>query len=108
MADNQGVEQLKELDNFFDRLGNNQLSSEEALRQTKEAEAKARRLDYLIHRVFEQNKEGAELLGIWKEALIMQPTVEAGMDNFEPGIREGQKSFIRGIFITIKKVEKGE
>ena len=38
----------------------------------------------------------------------MQPTAEGGMDQFEVGIREGQKSFIRAIILTIKKVEKGE
>lgn len=102
------IEQLDEIDNFFDRLGNNQLSPEEVLRQTKEAEAKARKLDYLIHRVFAQIPEGRELIEEWKQALIFQPTVESGMDKFEAGIREGQKGFIRAILLTIKQVERGK
>jgi len=40
--------------------------------------------------------------------LIMTPTVESGIDMAESGIREGQKRFIRGIILTINRVEKGE
>lgn len=35
------------------------------------------KLENLIHQVFKQNPQGAELLTIWKEALIMKPTVTA-------------------------------
>ena len=93
--------------NFFDDLVTT-LDPAEALKQAKEAKVLAEKLDILIHRTFEQHQPGKELLGIWKEALIMQPTAEGGMDQFEVGIREGQKSFIRAIILTIKKIEKGE
>ena len=93
--------------NFFDDLVTS-LDPAEALKQAKEAKVLAEKLDILIHQTFEQHPPGKELLEIWKEALIMQPTVEAGMDQHEPGIREGQKSFIRAIILTIRKVEKGE
>lgn len=94
-------------ENFFDNL-NTGFDPAESLRRQKDAEEKANKLDYLIHAVFEQNEQGKELITIWKEALIMQPTVEPGIDQFDAGIREGQKRFIRGILLTINRVEKGE
>lgn len=72
-----------------------------------EIAAKHQRLDYLIHQVFEQSPEGKELINIWKESLLMNPTAEDGMDMIAVGIREGQKRMIRGIVLTIQRV-KGE
>ena len=63
------------------------------------------RIDYLIHRVFQQNKDGAELLRLWEGALIRQPTVVSGGDMFGAGINEGLKTFIRNILITVEKIE---
>ena len=63
------------------------------------------KLDQLIHRVFEQNADGKELLATWKEALIMRPTVTANSTQFQAGIAEGNKEFIRNICLTIKSVE---
>ena len=62
-------------------------------------------IDQLIHRVFEQNPQGKELLAIWKEALIMNPTVTPNSTQFQAGIAEGNKEFIRNICLTIKSVE---
>lgn len=93
--------------NFFDDLESG-FDPAETLRQQKDHEAKAAKLDYLIHQTFEQNESGKELLEIWKESLVMQPTAESGMDQVGIGIREGQKRFIRGILLTINRVEKGE
>jgi hypothetical protein len=93
--------------NFFDELKTG-LDPAEALKQLEESKAKSERLDFLIHRTFEQHAPGKELLGMWKEALIMQPTAEGGMDKIEIGTREGQKGFVRAIILTVKKVEKGE
>lgn len=61
-------------------------------------------LDKLIHQVFDQNEQGKELLKIWKEALIMSPTVTANSTQFQCGIAEGKKEFIRNILLTIKSV----
>ena len=93
--------------NFYDDLQTG-FDPAEALRQQKDVEAESSRLDYLIHKVFSQTEEGKELIGKWKEALIMTPTVESGIDMAESGIREGQKRFIRGIILTINRVERGE
>ena len=63
------------------------------------------KIEQLVHQVFEQNPQGKELLDIWKEALIMNPTVTPNSTQFQAGIAEGEKSFIRGIYLTIKKIE---
>ena len=90
-------------DNFFDRL--TPTSPEDWIKGQKEQESKGKRIDYLIHQTFQQNEAGAELLAMWKESLIMAATAEGGLDSVEIGIREGQKRFIRGILLTIKRVE---
>lgn len=90
--------------NFFDDLGAN-VDVAEAQRQTENAEAKAQKLDHLIHRVFMQSEEGRELLGIWEDTLIMSSGADEGMDLIGVGIREGYKRFIRNIKLTIKRVE---
>jgi len=98
---------MKQQYNFYDDLQTG-FDPAETLRQQKDGEAESERLDYLIHKVFEQTPEGKELIGKWKEALIMTPTVESGIDMAESGIREGQKRFIRGIILTVNRVERGE
>ena len=88
--------------NTFDELqqqmfGQPELSPDDA--------AKWRKYDVLIHKVFKQSEDGAELLAFWKENLIMSPTAQAGMDSVGIGINEGRKSFIRDILLTIERVE---
>lgn len=63
------------------------------------------KLDHLMHQVFEQNPQGKDLLNLWKEALIMDPTVTPNSTQFQAGIAEGKKEFIRNILLTINKVE---
>ena len=92
--------------NFFDDLLQ-QIDPKEALKQQADREEKGRHLDYLIHKVFAQSEEGRELVGIWKESLIMTPTAEEGMDMISVGIREGLKRFLRQIYLTINRVEEG-
>lgn len=91
-------------ENFFDEL-NSGVDVAEAQRQTEEANARAEKLDYLIHRVFQQNEDGQELLSIWKETLIMSVGADEGMDLVGIGIKEGYKRMIRNIILTIKRVE---
>ncbi len=100
-------EQQDKLDNFFDELSYD-VDPAEVLRLQEEQKAERDKLDYLIHRTFEQHKPGKELLAIWEEILIMQPGAAPEMNNIEIGIREGYKQFIRGIKLTVAKVEKGE
>lgn len=59
----------------------------------------------LIHRVFEQNPQGKELLAAWKETLIFVPTVTANSTQFDAGIAEGKKSVVREILLAINLVE---
>lgn len=94
----------KETYNSFDALYG--FDPEEAKKQMEEYRVKGERLDYLIHKTFVQNEDGAELYAMWRESLIMSPTAEQGMDMIGVGIREGMKSFIRKIGLTIKKVEE--
>jgi len=78
---------------------------EELARIKAENEVMWDKLENLIHQVFKQNPQGAELLSIWKEALIMSPTVTPNSTTFQAGIAEGNKEFIRNIYLTIKNVE---
>lgn len=90
--------------NGFDEIGG--ITNPEELAHL-EAQKKEmwNKLDQLIHRVFEQTPAGKELLALWKEALIMQPTVTANSTQFQAGIAEGNKEFIRNIYLTIASVE---
>jgi len=67
--------------------------------------AEGKRLDYLVHQAFQQNDAGRELLALWKETLIMQPTVQPGIDPVFSAINEGKKEFIRNILLTIERIE---
>lgn len=98
---------MKRESNFFDDL-NSGFDLSEALRQRKDSTERAKKLDYLIHKTFEQNQAGKDLLAIWKESLLMQPSATGGMDLVDIGIREGQKRFIRGIILTVNRVERGD
>ena len=60
----------------------------------------------LIHKVFVQGPEGAELLAKWKDELIMQPSILPHYTQFEAGIAEGVKTFIRNIIIQSESVER--
>jgi len=90
--------------NPFDLMGGLP-NPEEIARIEAEKAAMWSKLDNLIHRVFKQSKAGAELLEIWKESLIMNPTVTPNSTAFQAGIAEGNKEFIRNIYLTIKNVE---
>lgn len=63
------------------------------------------RRDYLIHQTFAQTESGKELLKVWKESLIMNPSVTPSSTQFQAGIEEGKKEVLRNILLTIKKVE---
>lgn len=88
----------------FDNIGG--IADEEELERIKQANSVMwDKVENLIHQVFEQNPKGKELLSIWKEALIMNPTVTPNSTAFQAGIAEGNKEFIRNIYLTIKNVE---
>jgi len=93
--------------NPFDDMGLD-LDPVEIERYRKEQEELYNRIDQLIHRTFAQTEAGMELLELWTESLKISPGARPGMDNIEIGIIEGQKSFIRNIIITIKKVDEND
>ncbi len=90
--------------NGFDQIGGI-ANPEELARFEAENNALWVKVDQLIHRVFEQHGPGKELLEIWKETLIMSPTVTDHSTQFQAGIAEGKKEFIRNIYLTIKSIE---
>lgn len=90
---------------FFDQLSQD-INPEPSDTEKDVQIAKFERLDYLIHQVFKQNKEGAELLAIWKETLIMDSCAFPGADMLTVGLKAGSKQFIRSIILTINKVEE--
>jgi len=90
--------------NGFDAIGGID-DPEELARIEAEKEVMWNKIDQLIHQVFEQNPQGKELLTIWKETLITIPTVTPHSTQFQAGIAEGNKEFIRNICLTIKSVE---
>ena len=94
----------KEEFNGFDDIDVN-LNSEDNERLQKEVEAEANKMNYLVHRVFQQNEQGRELMALWKESLIVQPSFEGHSTQFEAGLNEGEKRFVRNLILTINKVE---
>jgi len=90
--------------NAFDEMGG--IANPEELARTKaQNEQMWNKVEQLIHQVFEQNPQGKKLLNIWKEALIMVPTVTPHSTAYQCGIEEGKKEMIRNIYLTIKSVE---
>jgi len=95
---------VKEQFNGFDAIGG--VADPEELAKIKAINsAMWDKIENLIHQVFQQNPQGKELFNIWKETLIEVPTVTANSTQFQAGIAEGKKEFIRNIHLTIKKVE---
>lgn len=95
---------MKQEFNAFDEMGGI-ADPEELARIKAENEVIWNKIDHLIHKTFQQNESGRELLETWKQALIMTPTVTPNSTQFQAGIEEGKKEFIRKICLTIKNVE---
>ena len=98
---------MKEEPNAFDELGG-EADPEAIAKQKAEWEEKARRRDYLTHRVFAETESGRELLEIYKRELMTVATVKPNMDLLEIGLRAGMKEFARQIVMIVERVEKGE
>jgi len=63
------------------------------------------RVAYLIHRVFSQTIEGAELLEVWKKSVLMLPADSPRSDLYSLGKHEGFNEHIRLLIRTINQVE---
>jgi hypothetical protein len=97
---------MKEQDNFFDNL-QGVMDKEELEAYKRMQEAKSKKIDYLVHKVFAQSEDGKELLKVWERSLVINPTAEEGMDRVSIGIREGMKRFVRNIILTVERVANG-
>lgn len=88
-------------------LPENSLESfiDEGLAQMEAFNKMADRDAILLHKVFVQNEDGAELLEKWKNDLIMIPSVLPESTQFGAGITEGGKMLIRNIIASIQSVE---
>lgn len=89
--------QKNSLEEFYDR----------GLGQLHEFERLTNQQAELIHRVFQQSEDGRKLLSKWKDEAVMIPSVLPHYTQFEAGIAEGVKHFIRNIIIQVESVEKG-
>ncbi len=83
------------LDNFID----------EGLKQADETLKQLEQGSVLVHKVFCQNPDGRELLTQWKHSMVMLPTVEPNSTQFEAGINEGIKKFVRNLIVQIETIE---
>tara|TARA_R110000765_G_scaffold95174_4_gene179204 strand:+ start:10 stop:288 length:279 start_codon:yes stop_codon:yes gene_type:complete len=92
---------VSQLNNKFDELGAQPEWSDDD-------KTNFERLDYLIHKTFKQTPEGMELLELWEENLLMAKGFEFSDNDLTIGHKEGVKSFIRNIILTIRKVENDE
>ena len=79
---------------------------EEGIKQTESLIKSADQTSEQLHRVFVQNPDGAALLSKWKDSLIMVPVLTAESTQFEAGINEGEKRFIRNLITSIQSVEQ--
>ena len=76
------------------------------LKATESVTRNANQTAERLHRLFVQNPDGAALLSTWKDSLIMVPVLTAESTQFEAGINEGEKRFIRNLIISIQSVEQ--
>jgi len=78
---------------------------DEGLKQTEETLQAKEQSNNLYHKLFKQNQDGHKLLEIWKEKALLNPSVEPHFTQFQAGIEEGRKMFIRDIMAAINSVE---
>ncbi len=91
--------------NGFDAIGG--VSDPEEIESIKiEEQAKLNNMAYLLHQVFVQNEKGKELLSKWNEILINTPSFDANSTQFDAGLNEGEKRFVRNILLHLKQVEE--
>ena len=89
-------------ENSIDEFLDAGLKSQETFNQLAEQS------NILIHKVFVQNQDGAELLAKWKDQLLLIPTAEPHSTQIEVGINEGMKQFVRNIMKQCESVENTE
>lgn len=86
-------------ENSVDAFLDDGLKQQEAFSQAVEKN------QILIHKVFVQNEDGVELLKKFTEDLVMIPSVTPMATQFEAGMNEGYKEFVRHLIRQIAIVE---
>jgi len=81
---------------------------DQGVKATEEFERAIEKNAILIHKVFAQSDAGKELLQKFKEDLIMVPTLSPHSTQFEAGMNEGMKQFVRNIITQINTVESNQ
>jgi hypothetical protein len=76
------------------------------LNQAKAYNALADENANLHHKIFKQSEDGAKLLAKWKDDLLMVQSIHPHSTQFEAGLMEGMKVFVRNIIILVESVEK--
>lgn len=77
----------------------------EVAKLKQEEEAKLNKMSYLLHQVFVQNTQGKELMETWRNVLINTPSFDGNSSQFEAGLNEGEKRFVRNILLLLQQVE---
>ena len=78
---------------------------DEGLKQTEDFKRSMDKTAQLYHRVFVQNEDGAECLALWRDSLIMTPTMDGQSTQFAAGLNEGEKRFVRNLINQCQSVE---
>ncbi len=91
----------------MESLPENSLESyvDEGLKQQEDYNKLQEKSAILLHKVFAQNEDDAELLEKWKNDLLMIPTILPESSQFGAGLTEGGKMFVRNIITQIQSVE---
>jgi len=96
---------LNNVERIFDDLLEAQDEKESYISKFKESEDK---INGLIHRVFIQNEDGKKLLEYWVNEFVLSPSIQPQFTQFEAGLTEGGKNFVRRILLAIHKAEHRE
>ena len=89
------MEQDNSLESFIDQG----LKQSEAFNKIADENAN------LHHKIFKQNEDGVKLLAKWKDDLLMVQSIHPHSTQFEAGLMEGMKVFVRNIIILVDSVE---
>jgi len=66
------------------------------------------KLKGMIYRVFVENPDGAKLLEFWVNEFVLSPSIQPNYTQFEAGLIEGGKNFVRKLILIINDAEKRE
>lgn len=95
---------MNNVESVFDELLESLDGKETYATKFKEQEDK---INGMIHRVFTSD-EGKKLLEYWVNEFVLVPSIQPQFTQFEAGLTEGGKNFVRRILLAIHKAEHRE